>query len=93
MEKLEGFLPFLREHLAFLDVDRSIDVCRQYQQVVNPRYRFSGPLRRILPTFPVRSPHRNIFLTGGMTFAGFGFEGEVLSGIKAGYHATGGAEI
>jgi len=76
-----------------MDVDRSIEVSRQYQQVVNPRYRFPGPSLPSLTTVALKSPLRNVRITGGMTFAGLGFEGEVLSGMKAGYLAAGEAEI
>jgi phytoene dehydrogenase-like protein len=93
LNALEKFLPFLRESLAFMDVERSIEVSRKYQQIVNPRYRFSGRLLPGLTTLPIRSPLRNVLITGGITFAGLGFEGEVLSGMKAGYIVAGGAEI
>jgi hypothetical protein len=76
-----------------MDVERSIEVSRQYQQVVNPRYRLSGRLLPGLTTLPIRSPLRNVLITGGITFAGLGFEGEVLSGMKAGYLVAEGAEI
>ncbi|NPV03340.1 MAG: NAD(P)/FAD-dependent oxidoreductase [Syntrophaceae bacterium] len=89
---LEGFLPFLRESIEFMDLDGSIDVSRRYQQVVNPRYRFTGLSLPGLMTFPVRSHRPNVLLTGGMTFAGLGFEGEVLSGMKAGQLAAGDSE-
>jgi hypothetical protein len=93
LKAMENFLPFLRESLAFMDVERSIEVSRQYQQIVNPRYRFSGRLLSGLTTLPIKSPLRNVLITGGITFAGLGFEGEVLSGMKAGYLVAGGAEI
>jgi phytoene dehydrogenase-like protein len=93
LKALETFLPFLRESLAFMDVERSIEVSRKYQQIVNPRYRFSGRLLPGLTTLPIRSPLRNVLITGGITFAGLGFEGEVLSGMKAGYIIAGGVEI
>ena len=90
---LERFLPFLRESMDCMDVDRSIEVSRQYQQVVNPRYRFPGPSLPSLATLPLKSSLRNVRITGGITFAGLGFEGEVLSGMNAGYLAAGDAEI
>ena len=92
LQSLEGFLPFLRENIDFMDLDGSIDIARRYQQVVNPRYRFTGLSLPGLMSFPVRSPLPNVFLTGGMIFAGLGFEGEVLSGMKAGHLAAGDAE-
>ena len=93
LKTLERFLPFLRESLAFMDMDRSIEVSRSYQYIVNPRYRLSGHLLPGLATLPIQSPLRNVLITGGITFAGLGFEGEVLSGMKAGYLVAGGAEI
>jgi phytoene dehydrogenase-like protein len=93
LKTLESFLPFLRESMALINMDRSIEVSRRYQQVVNPRYRFSGRLLPGLSTLPIQSPLRNVLITGGITFAGLGFEGEVLSGMKAGYLVAGGAEI
>jgi len=92
IRSLERFLPFLRESMDCMDVDRSIEVSRQYQQIVNPRYRFPGPSLPSLATLTLRSPVRNVRITGGITFAGLGFEGEVLSGMKAGYLAAGEVE-
>ena len=93
LKTLEHFLPFLRESLAFMDMERSIEVSRQYQHIVNPRYRFSGSWLPGLTTLPIKTPLRNVLITGGITFAGLGFEGEVLSGMKAGYLVAGSAEI
>ncbi len=89
IRSLETFLPFLRESTDVLDMARSLEVSRRYQQIVNPRYRFSGLSIPGLMTFPIRSPLPNVAVTGGITFAGLGFEGEVLSGMKAGYLAAG----
>ncbi len=93
LQSLEGFLPFLRESIDFMDLDCSIEVSRRYQQVVNPRYRFPGLSLPGLMSLPIRSPLPNVFVTGGINFAGLGFEGEVLSGMKAGQLAAGDAEI
>jgi len=40
-------------------------------------------------TLPIRTPLANVLLTGGINFASLGFEGEVLSGMKAGFLAAG----
>jgi len=86
---LEGFLPFLRESIDYMDLDGSVEVSRRYQQIVNPRYRFPGLTLPGLMTLPIRTPLPNVLLTGGINFAGLGFEGEVLSGMKAGFLAAG----
>lgn len=92
LQSLEGFLPFLRENVDFTDLDASVEVSKRYQQVVNPRYRFPGFSLPGLATLPIRSPLPNVLLTGGINFAGLGFEGEVLSGMKAGFLAAGDGE-
>lgn len=92
LQSVEGFLPFLRENVGFTDLDASVEVSRRYQQVVNPRYRFPGFSLPGLATLPIRSPLPNVLLTGGINFAGLGFEGEVLSGMKAGFLAAGDME-
>jgi len=89
MRSLEGFLPFLRENIDFMDLAFSMDVSRRYQQVLNPRYRFPGHRLPGLMTLPIRTPLANVLLTGGINFASLGFEGEVLSGMKAGFLAAG----
>ena len=45
-----------------------------------------------LMTLPIRTPLPHVLLTGGLNFAGLGFEGEVLSGMKAGFLAAGDVE-
>jgi len=67
-------------------------VSRRYQQVLNPRYRFPGLRLPGLMTLPIRTPLANVLLTGGINFAGLGFEGEVLSGMKTGFLAAGDVE-
>ena len=89
LESLEGFLPFLRENIEYMDLDVSAEVSRRYQQIVNPRYRFPGLALPGLMTLPIRTALPNVLLTGGINFAGLGFEGEVLSGMKAGFLAAG----
>lgn len=92
LTSLEGFLPFLRESIDFMDVEFSMDVSRRYQQVLNPRFRFPGLSVPGLNTFPIRTSLPNVLLTGGINFAGLGFEGEILSGMKAGFLAAGDVE-
>jgi len=92
LDSLGGFLPFLRESIDYIDLDGSVEVSRRYQQIVNPRYRFPGLTLPGLMTLPIRTSLPNVLLTGGINFAGLGFEGEVLSGMKAGFLAAGDVE-
>jgi phytoene dehydrogenase-like protein len=80
---LESFLPFLRENLDYLNIEKSIEFSRKYQGIMNQKYRI-----RAHPLFGVcalanTTSLKNIFLTGGMLLAGLGFEGEIISGINA----------
>jgi phytoene dehydrogenase-like protein len=80
---LEYVLPFLRESLDFLHVERSIRFSRDIQDTVQRKYTLGK--RTILGMMAVapktRLPH--VFLTGGLLRPGLGFEGEILSGIEA----------
>lgn len=90
LENLEGFLPFLRENLDFINVEKSIEISRKYQEVVNQKYKVNGNPLLGISLLPNRTPVKNVFVTGGMLMAGLGFEGEVISGINAASHVVGG---
>ncbi|MBN2255822.1 MAG: hypothetical protein JW736_08945 [Deltaproteobacteria bacterium] len=87
--RMERTFPFFNENIDHLNIEGSIDISRQYQEVICMRY--SPPRRGVLgiSPFPCTTPAANVFLTGGMTLAGLGFTGEVLSGIEAAQHVIG----
>lgn len=80
---LKSFLPFLQPNIEYLDLDESISIAKKYQEMISYRY----DIRRLSLTGFGIQPHTttqpNIFLTGGMLWAGLGYEGEVLSGMLA----------
>ena len=83
LHSLEPFLPFLQENLDFINIDKSIKLSREYQEMINQKY-----YMRYCPFLGVSSisnkAHiRNVYMTGGMLLAGLGFEGEIISGINA----------
>ena len=80
---LEGLLPFLRENIDFINVERSIAFSRTSQETVGLKYNFGISKLFGLNTFSPKTPLPHLFLTGGMLRAGLGFEGEILSGIEA----------
>jgi len=90
LENLEGFLPFLRENIDFINVEKSIEISRKYQEVVNQKYKVKGNPLLGISILPSRTPVKNVFITGGMLLAGLGFEGEILSGMNAASHVVGG---
>ncbi|MDO9528676.1 MAG: hypothetical protein Q7J27_05900 [Syntrophales bacterium] len=90
LENLEGFLPFLRENLDFINVEKSIEISRKYQEVVNRKYKVNGNPLLGISILPSKTPVKNVFITGGMLLAGLGFEGEVISGMNAASQVVGG---
>jgi phytoene dehydrogenase-like protein len=81
--KIEDFLPFFTESFEFMNIDSSINISRKYQEVINQKY--TTRKNSILGISPLsnKTPVENVFLTGGMLFAGLGFDGEVISGLNA----------
>jgi phytoene dehydrogenase-like protein len=80
---LEKFLPFLRENLDFLNIGMSIELSRKCQELVNHKYAMQSDSFFGVSSISNKTPHRNVFMAGGMLLAGLGFEGEIISGINA----------
>lgn len=82
-QSLETFLPFLKENLDYINIDKSIELSRKYQGLVSLKYRMQTSPFLGLTNISPHTPVRNVFITGGMLLAGLGFEGEILSGVNA----------
>ncbi len=82
-KSLHDFLPFLKENLDYLNVDRSIDLSRKYQGLVSLKHSMHTASFFGLLNTSHSTPKRNVYITGGMLLAGLGFEGEILSGVNA----------
>ncbi len=80
---LEKFLPFLRENVDFLNIGMSIELSRKSQELVNHKYAMQSDSFFGMSRISNKTPHRNVFMTGGMLLAGLGFQGEIISGINA----------
>jgi phytoene dehydrogenase-like protein len=80
---LEKFLPFLRENDDFLNIGMSIELSRKSQELVNHKYAMQSDSFFGMSRISNKTPHRNVFMTGGMLLAGLGFQGEIISGINA----------
>jgi phytoene dehydrogenase-like protein len=87
IDSLDGLLPFLRDSIDYLNIDRSIALSRQYQEIVNHKYCTKRCLLTGMTTLSPKTPHPHIFLTGGIFRAGLGFEGEILSGMDSSFFA------
>jgi phytoene dehydrogenase-like protein len=83
MDSLEEFLPFLRDSIDYIHVERSIALSRQYQEAISHQYQAPKRAWLALNTLSPATPLPDVFLTGGILRAGLGFEGEVLSGLDA----------
>lgn len=83
IDSLDWFLPFLRESIDHLNVEKSIAIARQSQESVSKRYPAGKRAIIAMNNFSPRTPLPNVFLTGGIIRAGLGFEGEILSGMEA----------
>lgn len=83
IDSLEEFLPFLRESIDYLHVEKSIALSRRCQEIVNQKYHTRKQSFFGIGALRPETPRSGVFLTGGMLLAGQGFEGEIRSGINA----------
>jgi phytoene dehydrogenase-like protein len=83
IDRLEFFLPFLKENIQQFDIDRSIDICNESRQIVNPKYQLRNSFFSGFAAKNNKTSFRNIYLCGASLLTDAGFEGEVISGINA----------
>jgi hypothetical protein len=83
IDRLEFFLPFLKENIQQFDIDRSIDICNESRQIVNPKYQLRNSFFSGFAAKNNKTRFRNIYLCGASLLTDAGFEGEVISGINA----------
>ncbi len=83
LDALEGFLPFLRESIDYVNIEKSIAFARQSQESVNQKYCARKHSIIAMNTLSPQTPLSNVLLTGGILRAGLGFEGEIFSGMEA----------
>ncbi len=90
-KNLRFFLPFIEDNVDFANIDRSIDISKQYGRLVGPRYRVKNSMVRIgMELLHNRTSMKNVFITGDTVFPGLGFEGEITSALNAARLAAGG---
>lgn len=82
-KSIDTCLPFLSENIDYFNIDKSIELSRRCQKVINQKYRMrSDPFLGMSKTSN-KTPVHNVFMTGGMLMAGLGYEGEIVSGMNA----------
>ncbi|OHE31092.1 MAG: hypothetical protein A3J94_07010 [Syntrophus sp. RIFOXYC2_FULL_54_9] len=87
IDSLEGLLPFLRESIDYVNIEKSILLARRSQEIINRKYRTRKGVMIGIDTLSPITPLPNVFLTGGILRAGLGFEGEILAGMDAAFLA------
>ena len=83
IDRLEFFLPFLKENIELVDIDKSIDIHNECRQIVNPKYQVSNSFFTGFAAKNNKTRFGNIYLSGASLLTDAGFEGEIISGINA----------
>ena len=83
IDRLEFFLPFLRENIELIEIDKSIDMHNDSRQIVNPKYQVRNAFFSGFAAKNNKTRFKNIYLCGASLLTDAGFEGEIISGINA----------
>jgi len=83
IERLEYFLPFLKENIEFLDIEESINISQKQRDVVNPKYQIRNAFFTGLAAKDNKTRFGNIYLNGASLLTDAGLEGEIISGMNA----------
>ncbi|PKN70659.1 MAG: hypothetical protein CVU54_04680 [Deltaproteobacteria bacterium HGW-Deltaproteobacteria-12] len=83
MERLDNFLPFLKDNIEYFDLDKSIEISRLSRSVYNPKYKMRPSFITGWAARSNKTRFKNVHLTGASLLADAGFEGEIISGINA----------
>ena len=83
IDRLEFFLPFLKENIELFDIDKSIDIHNECRQIVNPKYQVRNSFFTGFAAKNNKTRFGNIYLSGASLLTDAGFEGEIISGINA----------
>ena len=89
IERLEYFLPFLKENIEFFDIKESINISQKQRAVVNPKYQLKNSFISGFAAKSNKTRFGNIYLTGASLLTDAGFEGEIISGINAAARVAG----
>ena len=83
IDRLEFFLPFLKENIELFDIDKSIDIHNECRQIVNPKYQLRNSFFSGFAAKNNKTRFKNIYLSGASLLTDAGFEGEIISGVNA----------
>lgn len=80
LERLEWFLPFLKDNMKWFDLDKSIEISSSRRKVATPIYNIRNSIFTSFAAKSVKTRLPNVFLTGTPLLADLGFDGEIISG-------------
>jgi phytoene dehydrogenase-like protein len=83
LERLEVFLPFLKDNIELNNIAKSIDISMQYRKVLNPKYKVHNALFTSFAAKSNKTRFNNVFLTGASLLTDAGFDAEIISGKNA----------
>ncbi len=83
IERLEYFLPFLKENIEFFEIKESINISKKQRDIVNPKYQLQNSFISGFAAKNYKTRFSNIYLTGASLLTDAGFEGEIISGMNA----------
>lgn len=83
IDRLEFFLPFLKENIEFFDLDKSIELSKISHSVFNPKYKIRNSFITGFAARTNKTRFKNVYLTGASLLVDAGFEGEIISGANA----------
>jgi len=83
LDNLEFFLPFLKENIEILDIEKSIALSRKQKEVVSPKYQLKSSFITGFSAANNKTRYKNVYLSGASLFGDNGFEGEIISGMNA----------
>lgn len=83
LERLEAFLPFLKDNIELFNIDKLIDVSLDYRKVISPKYKVRNAFFTSFSAKSNKTRFNNVFLTGASLLSDAGFDGEIISGKNA----------
>lgn len=83
IERLDSFLPFLKENIVFFDINESIAHSQKQRDVVNAKYEMRDAFMTGFGARSNKTRFNNVYLTGAPLLPDTGFEGEIISGMNA----------
>lgn len=83
LDRLEEFLPFLKDHVELFKIDRSIDISMNYRKVNTPKYKIRNAFFTAFAAKSGKTRFNNVVLTGASLLADAGFDAEIISGKNA----------